>query len=111
MEVHSTIRSRVQWSAFDRRRIGVWGIRRGLFCGGRGNRTRSLARFTWRVYQVRSDLIYGRRTTGDCSRSWTRAIRVWAVDLAVHRIMHTSLSAAPLKLAFNIDRKELATAY
>jgi hypothetical protein len=38
--------------------------------------TRSLARLTWRVHQVRPDLIYGRRTTGDCSRSWTRAIRV-----------------------------------
>ena len=27
----------------------------------------------------------GRRTTGDCRGGWTGAIRVWAVDLAVHR--------------------------
>ncbi|MBV8360264.1 MAG: PQQ-binding-like beta-propeller repeat protein, partial [Deltaproteobacteria bacterium] len=84
-----------------------------FFCGGRGHRTRSLARLTWRVYQVRSDLIYGRRTTGGCSRSRTRAIHVWAVDPAVHRTMHNSFSvpAAPLKVAFNIDGKEPATAY
>src|ERR1700730_14098843 len=85
MELYITVRNRLQWSAFNGGGIGVWGIWRGVFCSGCGHWTRSLARFTWRVHQVRSDLIYGRPTTGGCSRSWTRAIRVWAVDLVVHR--------------------------
>src|SRR5215472_1633309 len=100
MELQRTDRTawQLQWSAFNRRGIGVWSVGRDLLWVGCGQRTRSLAGFARREHQVCPDLIYNRRASGHCRSRWTGIVRVRVIDLRFLEPCHSSLNNAALAI-------------